>query len=209
MTTPIDESKNQGFRIKEYLKEKELIFESFSHETDRGYAIMSVCHLDNELEELIRASYIKDRKVNILFKNNQILQSFYNKVSIAFCSGLIPKHVYHDLMLVGEIRNKFAHGITANLKLNDKNISEKIDRFQILPDTHQRFSPRFKLNLVVSFLGGILYGYKESLLHIQKYPFIGIKLVDFFNEDLESVRNVILTLDEIEQIIKKGKGNTS
>lgn len=106
-------------------EERESFFEAFSHETDRGLAIAAVCYLDNILEKLIRAAYIQDPKVSSLFGNNQILQAFYNKICISYFSGLIPEAVYHDLILVGEIRNKFAHGILANLKFSDETIAKK------------------------------------------------------------------------------------
>jgi len=106
-------------------EEREAFFEAFKKETDRGLAIVTVCFLDNMLEKLIRAVYRKDPRIKILFKDNQILQSFYNKVCIAYFSGLIPEAVYDDLKLVGEIRNKFAHSVLETLSLNDVSIAQK------------------------------------------------------------------------------------
>lgn len=107
-------------------EERESFCEAFSYETDRGLAIAAVCYLDNVPEKLIRAAYIQDPKVTSLFRNNQILQTFYNKICITYFSGLIPETVYHDLILVSEIRNKFAHGILANLRFSDETIAKKI-----------------------------------------------------------------------------------
>lgn len=51
--------------------------------SDRAIAIISTCLLDNLLERLIRAFYIKDPAVKLIFKNDHILQSFYAKINIA------------------------------------------------------------------------------------------------------------------------------
>ena len=202
MTTPTGASKDEDLKRKEK-EERELFFEAFSHETDRGFAITSVCYLDNALEKLIRAAYIEDPKVNSLFKNNQILQTFYNKISIAYFSGLIPEAVYHDLMLVGEIRNRFAHGITANLRFSDESISRKIDKFQELPDTHRHYPQRLKYTLIVCHLGALLRSHRHALLKVKEHPLLGIKLVDLFDSDVSSLQRCILTPDEIEQLMKK------
>ena len=81
----------QGNLRRKAQEERPTFFDAFDKETDRGLAIVSVCFLDNMLEKLIRAVYRKDPRIKILFKDNQILQSFYNKVCIAYFSGLIPE----------------------------------------------------------------------------------------------------------------------
>ena len=202
MTTPADESKYEDLKQKEK-EETESFFEAFSQETDRGFAITAVCYLDNALEKLIKAAYIEDSKVSSLFRNNQILQTFYNKISICYFSGLIPEAVYHDLMLVGEIRNRFAHGITANLRFSDESINKKINRFQELPDTHRHYPPRLKFTLIVCHLGALLRSHRKALLEIKEHSLIGIKLVDLFENDVSSLQRCILTPNEIEELIKK------
>jgi DNA-binding MltR family transcriptional regulator len=205
MKTPKVTGKDKDLKQKEK-EEIDLFFETFSRETDRGFAVTSVCYLDNALEKLIRAAYIKDPKVSNLFRSNQILQTFYNKISITYFSGLIPKAVYHDLMLVGEIRNKFAHGVTANLRFSDENINNKIDRFQELPDTHRNYSPRLKYTLIVTHIGALLRVHRDVLLRIKEHPSIGIDLAGLFNIDVNVLQRCILTPDEIEQLMKKTAG---
>ena len=203
MTTPTGASKDEDLKQKEK-EEAESFFESFSHETDRGFAITAVCYLDDALEKLIRGAYIEDPKVSSLFRNNQILQTFYNKISICYFSGLIEEPVYHDLMLVGEIRNRFAHGITAKLRFSDKKITEKIDRFRELPDTHRNYPPRLKFTLIVCHLGALLRTHRDILLEIKEYPLIGmIKPARLFKKDIRTLQRCILTPDEIEQLMKK------
>ena len=203
MATPEGASKHEDLKRKEK-EEVESFFESFSRETDRGFAVTAVCYLDNALEKLIRAAYIEDPKVSSLFRNNQILQTFYNKISICYFSGLIEEPVYYDLMLVGEIRNRFAHGITANLSFSDKRITEKIDRFQELPDTHRNYPPRFKFTLIVCHLGALLRTHKDVLLETREDPIIGmVKPARLFKSDIHTLQRCILTPDEIEELIRK------
>ena len=203
MTTPKGESKYAELKQKEK-EETDTFFEAFSQETDRGFSITAVCYLDNALEKLIRAAYIEDPKVSSLFKNNQILQPFYNKISVAYFSGLIEEPVYHDLMLVGEIRNRFAHGITATLKFSDESINKKIDRLRELPDTHRHYPPRLKFTLIVCHLGALLRTHKDILLETREDPLIGmVKPAKLFKMDVHTLQRCILTPNEIEELIKK------
>ena len=202
MANLASESKYEDIKRREQ-EERELFFKVFSYETDRGFAITAVVYLDNALEKLIRAAYIQDPKVKSLFGNNQILQTFYNKISIAYFSGLISKPVYHDLLLVGEIRSRFAHGITANLRLSDESISKKINSFQELPDTHHQYPERFQFSLIVSHLGALLRAYRDVLLKVTESPLLGKRFADLIQNVDDSLRRYILTPDEIEEFMKK------
>ena len=104
--------------------------------------------LDNLLERLIQAFYIKGPAVKLIFKTDHILQSFYAKINIAYFSGLIPKAIYHDLKLICEIRNKFAHEVTANLDFNSIIISQRIDKCEIRPKTMDDI-PEYKIKFIL------------------------------------------------------------
>ncbi len=186
------------FRRKEQ-EEKEAFFEAFNRETDRGLAIASVCYLDDMLEKLIRVAYRKDPRIKILFKNNQILQPFYNKVCIAYFSGLIPEAVYDDLKLVGEIRNKFAHSVLQILSLSDVSIAQKIDKLKQLPaDSKKEYSPRLKFLLIIVHIGSLLRVYKELLLEL------GLMMIGgMFNTEVTTLQGCILTPLEMKEIIKR------
>lgn len=184
-------------------EERESFFEAFSHETDRGMAIVAVCYLDNILEKLIRAAYIQDPKVSSLFRNNQVLHAFYNKICIAYFSGLIPQAVYDDLILVAEIRNKFAHGILANLKFSDETIAKRIDKFQQLPpEAKHKYPPRLKYMLIVSHLGAFLRDYRDVLLEMRI-----TRPVELPKPDVYFLQRCILTPHEIEELVKKRAEN--
>jgi hypothetical protein len=113
MSETMDSFEQENLKQRE---QEDAFFEVFSKETDRGLAIASICYLDNMLEKLIKAAYRKDQRIKMLFKDNQILQSFYNKVCIAYFSGLIPRVVFDDLKLIGEIRNRFAHSVLETIR---------------------------------------------------------------------------------------------
>ncbi|MFO7772965.1 MAG: hypothetical protein R6V59_03340 [Dehalococcoidia bacterium] len=103
--------------------------------SDRATAIISTCLLDDLLERLLRTFYIKDPAVKSIFRDDHILQSFYAKINIAYFSGLIPKAIYHDLKLVCEIRNRFAHEVTADLGFDSTVISQRIAKCELRPKT--------------------------------------------------------------------------
>ena len=189
----------QGYLRRKEQEEREAFFKVFDRETDRGLAIASVCYLDDMLEKLIRATYRKDPRIKILFKNNQIPQPFYNKVCIAYFSGLIPEAVYDDLKLVGEIRNKFAHSVLETLSLNDVSIAQKIDKLRQLPaDAKKEYPPRLKFLLIIVHIGSLLRGYREGLLKLGL-----MRIGGMFNTDVTTLRGCILTPLEIKKIIKR------
>jgi DNA-binding MltR family transcriptional regulator len=128
-------------------------WETLANESDRAVVIVSAILLDNLLERLIKTSYVKDPKVNTIFKDEHILRSFYTKVSIAYFSGLIPKAFYHDLKLICDIRNKFAHDVVANLKFDDKRIVQRINQFsQIREELVKIYPPKLRFVLNVSHI---------------------------------------------------------
>ncbi len=191
---------NEQARLKAR-EERAAFFDAFAKETDRGLAITSVCFLDNMLEKLIRAVYRKDPRIKILFKDNQILQSFYNKVCIAYFSGLVPEAFYHDLKLVGEIRNKFAHSVLETVSFDDVSIAQKIDRFeQIPPDYKKEYPPRLIFLLITVHMGTFIQGYREGL------KLAPMNTASMINTDVATLRGLILTPPAIKELMKQVQG---
>lgn len=192
------DSFEQGDSKHKEQKEREAFFEVFGKETDRGLAIASICYLDNILEKLIKAAYRKDQRIKILFKDNQILQSFYNKVCIAYFSGLIPEVVYDDLRLLGEIRNRFAHSVLETVGFNDIPITQKIDKLKQLPPDLKKYPPRFAFMLITVHIGALLRIYKKVLLELGT-----IRIGGMFNTDVTTLQSCILTPLEIRELMKR------
>jgi DNA-binding MltR family transcriptional regulator len=180
---------------------QESIFEAFSKETDRAVGIISVCYLDTVLQGLIKAAFIKDAKIDNLFKNDRLLQSFYSKINIAYFSGLIPKIIYTDLILINEIRNRFAHGIEANITFSDKVVSRKIDDFsQLPPEVINIYPLKLKYILIVVHIGSYLRGYTSGITKLK-----WLRPSEAAKDDKLKFQKLILTPSEIKGLIEGKK----
>ena len=143
--------------VEEKIDELQPFWKAFEKESDRSVAILATCLLDDSLERIIGLSYVKDPHVKSLFKNDHILQSYFAKINIAYFSGLIPTVVYHDLKLICEIRNKFAHAVVADLGFTNEAIVRRIDKFVFGPKTIPALSaPKTRFIMVVSQIVGVL-----------------------------------------------------
>ena len=174
-------------------------FEAFAKESDRASAILSACVLDDLLGKIIQASYVRDTHVKSLFKNDHILQSFFAKINIAYFSGLIPDVIYHDLKLICEIRNKFAHAVIADLGFTNESVVRRIDRFELGPKTATGMSaPRIKFFFVVSQILAVL----KVLEHIleKSRP---LHLVEKLNLNVAQSAEWPLTQTEISNLLKR------
>lgn len=79
-------------------------------ETDRGCALVAAAYLDEELEKLLRAFFIDDKKIaDALLNNESALGSFSSRIKIGLALGLLSRDIYRELELVRKIRNEFAH----------------------------------------------------------------------------------------------------
>ena len=185
--------------VERKIDELEPFWETFARESDRAVAIIAVCLLDELLEKVIRASYVKDPQVKSLFKNDHILQSFFAKINIAYFSGLIPKVIYHDLKLICEIRNRFAHAVIADLRFTDKTIVQRIDRFALGPKTINELSgPRIKFTTVISQIVPLLQVF-EQMLSKGRRP----NLAELFEVDEGAFPGWLLTQSEIRNLLRK------
>ena len=67
--------------ILEYVEEQSEVFtDAVSEESDRALGIIAVCWLDYLLARLLRAYYVKDPQVRLLFKDDHILHTFAVKL---------------------------------------------------------------------------------------------------------------------------------
>ena len=179
--------------------EIEPFWDALSKESDRAVAVIAVCVLDDLLERIIRASYVKNPQVKSLFKNDHILQSFFAKINIAYFSGLIPDVFYHDLKLICEIRNRFAHALIADLKFTDEKIVQHIDKFRFGPKAIIKLpNPRAKFTLVVSQIVGLLQVLEQILLKTRP-----AHLVELLNLNEATFPEWRLTDSEIRNLLRK------
>ncbi|MCY2952357.1 MAG: MltR family transcriptional regulator [Planctomycetota bacterium] len=86
------------------------LVEDFEKETDRGVALLGAAFLDDVLDVMLRAHFIEDGDVvNKLISPGRPLESFGARTHLAYCLGLLGKDIYHDMNMIREIRNDFAH----------------------------------------------------------------------------------------------------
>ena len=93
---------------------KDQLFESLSHESDRGLILISSSFLDEALELLLRAKFKfinnKPKKlIDSFFNSDGPLSTFNHKIKMAYAMDIISKWEYQDLEIIRKIRNAFAH----------------------------------------------------------------------------------------------------
>jgi DNA-binding MltR family transcriptional regulator len=180
-------------------KHLEPFFKSLEQENDRAFAIISGCLIDNMLERLIRAFYIKDPAVKSIFKSDHMLQSLSSKINIAYFSGLLPKTIYHDLKIICEIRNKFAHETIVNFTFDGATISQRINRCELRPGKMDDIpANRLKFMLIVEQI--IIFICYFELLLINNKP---SNLVESFELDDKDWGKLTLTKEQIDEVIRK------
>ena len=168
----IKSKKQFAVASQEYL---DLMLETFEGESDRSIGIVSICIIDEQLEKLIRAYLIRNRQVSSLFKSEHILRTFYAKTNMAYFLGLIPKWLYDDLRIMGNIRNKFAHEIARKVNFSDPSVLKQIHQCKlrlkildgILKDptasTHSKMAS-LQYILIASRAGTYLSFFENSIL---------------------------------------------
>jgi len=100
--------------IEDLSLESQEFFEEMKKETDRGVALIGAEFINAILEQVLKSHFIDNAKhVNALLKKNQPLGSLWSRSEIAYCIGLLPEPTFHDLDLIRQIRNEFAHNYVA------------------------------------------------------------------------------------------------
>jgi len=88
---------------------------SYTEKDDRTIAILGGTFLEMMLEHILLAFLPENNKdVEKLMDYNQPLGSFSNKITIAYCLGLIDEAIKDDLTYIRKIRNEFAHDLYAS-----------------------------------------------------------------------------------------------
>jgi hypothetical protein len=86
------------------------IIQEIMREKDRGAAVVGGGFLEAKLTELIQVVLRDDEDTaRQLFKPTGPLGGFGNKVLVGYMLRLYRKETRNDLILIGEIRNRFAH----------------------------------------------------------------------------------------------------
>ena len=180
-------------------EELDPFLDSLNKLSDREYVILSASLLDDYLERIITASYIKDQRVKSIFRDEHILQSFYTKINIAYFSGLIPKWLFNDLKLICEIRNKFAHRFLAKLDLTDEAITRKIEKCELRPKTMDGVKATRLKFTIVKTLAALLLKCIDAMLVYERPP----NLMDIVKMNEWDYEQMALTQEEIREVATK------
>ncbi|MFL6259622.1 MAG: hypothetical protein ACJ76Y_07925 [Thermoanaerobaculia bacterium] len=109
------------FRLREAFFEFVRLFD-YSEASDRAVAVVGPAYLDTLLYETLVSFFIdEESEVNKLLRPDGSLGKFGSRVTACYCLGLIGDIVKKDLQLVGKIRNRFAHDLSA--QFSDPQIS--------------------------------------------------------------------------------------
>lgn len=83
----------------------------FNAETDRGAALVAASMLDERLQEILKAFFLKSQEASDLLTGfNAPLGTFSSRASAAFALGLVQKNEFNEITLIRKIRNEFGHG---------------------------------------------------------------------------------------------------
>ena len=137
--------------------------DEFDAESDRAAALVAAALLDQNLEDLLRAFMVDDqRETGYILGTN--LQSLGSRVRACYCLGLISLGEAHDLRVVKEIRNHFAHNL--HVSFQDAKVQsncQKLRMVQRMLPEGARLSPRRMLEQSTCILSVLLVARCRSI----------------------------------------------
>jgi len=116
-------------------KEKDEVASEVSKGHPRGAALVAAAFLDIYLEFLIKLSLVplRDEETMGLFGPDRPLGTFSSRIKIAQALGIFGRKTAHDLNIMREIRNAFAHGIR-KMNFNTPEVKELLMSLHCLAD---------------------------------------------------------------------------
>ncbi len=133
------------------------------HEGDRVVAIIGAAFLDAILERLIASFLIDNKEAGELFTYPGPFDSFGARIKAAYVLGLLTREEYHDLTIIKEVRNEFAHSMTGG-SFSEQSVA---DRCSLLKYSNRSFeswrrmgmtdTPRHRFLHTLNGLCGLLF----------------------------------------------------
>jgi hypothetical protein len=121
---PIDELQKVANSPVEVRHIHRLFKEMFRSKNDRGAAILLGTYVEDALQKAIEnALHIRPKQHRALFGINSPLGTFANKIRFAFALDIIGPETFHNLDIIREIRNAFAHS-RIHLSFKTKQVRE-------------------------------------------------------------------------------------
>ena len=97
-----------------------------SQESDRGCALVLAANLDNRLRTLLESFFVElsTKKLNAVFEGNGCLATFSSRIKLSYALGLLGEDERHDLDIIRDIRNNFAHD-ESTITFTSKAVSDR------------------------------------------------------------------------------------
>jgi len=188
------------------IENRRKVFDESLKGSDRDMAIVAACLIDNLLERILKSYFIKNSGVNRLFENEHILQTYYAKVNITHFTGLIPGFLYNDLLLIGRIRNKFAHKLDSKISFMDAEISKLVKDFKLKPKSADDDIKNIGLKYIATITAiSSLLTFIQFMIVIYKHQGKLTLLRDIIKLDESPFEEMLLTEPEIQKIISNAR----
>ncbi len=108
------------------------VSELLSEESDRACVILAASWVDHFLGIKLAQEFSKgnSKARDALFSANGPFATFSAKLNAVFCAGWIDSDVYHDLQVIRNLRNEFAHSIDSRT-LHDEPFPKMVGRLRV------------------------------------------------------------------------------
>ena len=138
---------------------------SLSEETDRGCALMAAAYLADQLERLLRRTFVDDETaIEELFRPLGPLGSFSGRIEMCYALGLLSDETRRDLNLIRKIRNDFGH-VAKTLTFDEPGIDARCR--ELHHSYREAESPaRSKFTSAVMAISGVVH----ALIHMVRQP---------------------------------------
>lgn len=99
-------------------------FDAFRGESGRAAAVLGAAYVEARLERLFRSRLLAAAP-DSLFAFRGALGDFAGKIDLAFSAGWISADSRHDLHIIRDIRNDFAHDVDHTLAFDTQSVRDR------------------------------------------------------------------------------------
>jgi hypothetical protein len=99
------------------------------HESDRVVVIVGAAFLDAILERLIASFLIEGKESKEMFEYPNVFGAFGARIKVAYVLGLLTREEYHDLKIIKDVRNDFAHSMQGG-SFSEQSVADQCSRLK-------------------------------------------------------------------------------
>jgi hypothetical protein len=104
-------------------KEHEAIVQEIENSPDRTAAIVACAFLEERLKERLKVLLREGSTTDNLLGENGFLGTLFNKNAMAYALRIYDKATLKNIIVIGRVRNTFAHRLTMNSFKSDPSAS--------------------------------------------------------------------------------------